>query len=214
MKKALSILVALVLLSIMICAYADELIIDGKRQPMDCTVESFKKDFFELINQTDYSFNWVDEPQTNGSYEVYYIHSSDNSFTVKIYAIEGKVSFVTGEGAVIILGQEDKSAGKLGKWIAVSVYGTMPALYNAEGKEYGETEFGQCSSELQKLISKLDSLSWDTKKLEKGVAVTGSILGYPAGAEMKRVGTDDIATVTAGFAITSKEGVLTVGTVE
>lgn len=46
MKKALSILVALVLLSIMICAYADELIIDGKRQPMDCTVESFKKRFF------------------------------------------------------------------------------------------------------------------------------------------------------------------------
>ena len=209
MKKTLLVLVALLLTAAVFCAQADEMMITAGT-PTASTSEDFITSFISTADQAGYSFEWNGESSNEGGFDIFYLHSSDGKFTVKVYTVGGMVCIVTGEGVAIITGDDSSSASKLGEWLAVSIYATMPCLYEAEGKEYGETDFRLCEAEVRSMITSLQIKSINTGKLANGITVIGSFLDYPGGMEMKQVGSQIASTMTVGFAVTTKDGQITV----
>lgn len=208
MKKAISILLALILCAVSCCAFADTLEVQAGT-PLNCTFDEFKTQY-DTYGGSQLPVTWEDGSTADGEYEVYTGKAKDGEIEVKVYTIGGKVCYMMGTGSKTVNMTNSSDAKALGEDIGMVLGLGDMVVYFADGGEYTSDLLSTFTNDLQTIVTSLTGGLSDYTKMKNGIAVAGQALGYPTGLELSSTGEVTSAAITWKLIITSKDSKLNV----
>jgi len=207
MKKAVSILLALVLCAVSCCAFAETLEIKAGT-PTNAAFDDFKAQY-DASAASQLPITWEDGSAAEGEFEVYTGYDQDKTVEVKVYTAGGKISYITISGTTILTASDVSGAQKLGTNIGMALGFGIMAVYFADGGTLTSDLISTFTADLQAVMSPLTSMS-DYTKLMEGMAATGTVLEYPTGMEISAAVNGSEISLTMKTVFTSKDGQLSV----
>ncbi len=210
MKKALALILALMMAIAVAPAFADSLVLTPGT-PAECTFESFKSWYDVLTGTSNFTYTWDETPVNEDGYEVYTAHENDGLMELKVYLADGKISHMIGTASGTFAMTDTDSAQKFGSSFgAVLAGGTMGLLISEDGYEALGEKAATFESELMPLADLLTNGFTDITQLSNGLAADVILAGYPAGLDLTGSILGTNITINMRVLITSKDGQLTV----
>ena len=211
MKKALLLLLAVILMSVTCLAGADSLeVVPGS--PSNCQILLFKTYFDLLTSSSGYNFTWNDTTTAEDGYTVHTAVSETGILTIKVYVKDNCVCFATGEGTTTLSMYDSSAAQTFGEWFGISIGGLVVGMYAGENGPSSLTNAvtSQFATELNPLVEVLNSGFTSEEELANGIAGTTTILGYPTGLEVSGSVNGTNITLTLGIATVNADGQLNI----
>jgi len=208
MKKAVSILLTLVLIAVSCCAFADSLEIQAGA-PMTPTFDEFKTTY-SLYGESSMPITWENGSTTEGEFEIYTGYAKDREIELKVYTAGGKVSHLIATGSKTVSMTDMSAAQELGEAIGTVLGIGIMAVYTLDTGTPDASLISTFTNDLQSVLTPLtDGLSNSTR-MQDGVASESLVLGYPTGLEVSATGTTSSATISWKLVIGSKDTKLSV----
>jgi hypothetical protein len=208
MKKAISILLALILCAVSCCAFADTLEVQAGA-PLNSTFDTFKTTY-DLYGSSNLPLSWESGSTTEGEFEVYTGKANNGEIEVKVYTTGGKVSHLIATGSKTVSMTNMSDAQALGQDIGTVLGIAIMAVYTVDGGKLDTSLINQFTEDLQAVLTPLTEGLTNADKLENGVAASSLVIGYPTGLEISATGASTAATISWKVIITSKDSKLNV----
>ena len=210
MKKILALFLALAMILAAGLACADTLEITPGT-PTNCTFDNFKTYFSLMTSAAGYNFVWDETAASENGFDVYTAVSEDGAMTTRIYCADGNVSYVQGNGTLIVDMNDQASAQKFGEWLGASFSGSCLGLYaGEEGPTALADVTTQFQNELSPLLTSVTGKLTSDEQMKNGVADVTTALGYQAGLEISGGTEGTVITMNMQIFVASKDAQLAV----
>ena len=210
MKKAIALILVLMMAAAAIPAFADSLeLIPGT--PANVPFDEFKIYFDLFTGSSGFTFIWETSPVPENGYEVYTARPENGNMEVNVYTSGGNVSHLIAEASGTFLASDEAGAEEFGQLFgAVLAGGGMGLFVAEEGIDALAAEAENYESELMPLAEILTNGMSDESHLVNGTAGYVYILGYPTGLEVNGSESGMVVSLNLKIVITSKGGQLNV----
>ena len=211
MKKILALILTVTLLAAAGAALADTMKVEAG-SPTVCAPELFQTYFDLVAGSSGYNFTWDPAPATEGEYSVYTATSSDGKMIVKVYAKNGGVVYAEGTGTIPVDLTNSESLRTFGEWFGASISCMGFSMFIGEN---GAEAFNDGSAmatfqdDLNSFVTELQGGMNSASEILNGFVITSTILGYPAGLEVKGSLDGGSVTLAMRVVVCSKDGNLT-----